>query len=177
MCGGVKNNHNGRTNQSLSSCLNHYFSVTHLEMLKCSGIEKHTLYWIRSGNAFVFPKEEQQCKVLLVCNITLCQRITELWEVFCCQISLLRNNTAGSFSVTKLIGSLMMCKSTVWSLIFSKLNFHNPSLPILQFNTKKLKETSHSLSIFFFSCCHSSVKPTDPSSAYLSLYRYAPKRT
>lgn len=62
----------------------------------------------------------------------------------CCE------TTAGSFSVTKLIGSLMMCKSTVWSLIFSKLNFHNPSLPILQFNTKKLKETSHSLSIFFF---------------------------
>lgn len=177
MCGGVKNNHKGRTNQSLSWCLNHGFSVTHLEILKCSGIEKHTLYWIRSGNAFVFPKVEQQCKVLLVCNITLCQRITDLWEVFCCQISLLQNNAAGSFSVTKLTGSLMMCKSTVWSLIFSSSISTIPLYPscnLIQRNLKKLPIVYQS---YFFSCCHSAVKPTDPSSAYLSLYRYAPQRT
>lgn len=92
----------------------------------------------------------------------------------CCRTRCL----AGSFSVAKLTGTLSMCKFTA---LFghqysqsSRLHFHNPFLPSLQFNTKKKK--SHSSSIFF-SCCHSAVKPTDPSSAYLSLYRDAPQRT
>lgn len=59
---------------------------------------------------------------------------------------------AESFSVTKLIGSISMCKSTVWLPISqsSRLHFHNPSLPILKFITKKKNPIVNQSFFFFF---------------------------